>query len=263
MAEPPGRDSPLRRALDYFPTVMRLDCVLFEIEGILVETASARRQALATALREGGVSVDAAVVDAAFAGAGDGAFDELAEALSRHSGNTVDLTDAALIALRAERAYASLLATGVTLVPGARERLGELAARARLGVVTRASRQVARQVLELAELGTAMVLVASDDAVPPKPSPRPYELALSRLARRGQPGPPRVVALEDGPRGAAAAAAAAIPCVVVTTDVSAAGAGMAGAPTAAGPAMSIRSSLDEVTWEMLAAVAGEQVETAR
>lgn len=259
---------------------MRLDCVLFEIEGILVETTSARRQAFEAALHDGGVGVDATVVDAAFAEAGDAAFDQLAEALSRHSGNTVDLTDAALLALRAERAYASLLATGVTLVPGAREYLGELAARVRLGVVTRASRQVARQVLELADLGTAMVLVASDDAVPPKPSPRPYALALSRLARRGRPGPPRVVALEDGPCGAAAAAAAAIPCVVVARDaaVTTAGAGtmnlatedaaivnaaMAGAPAGAGRATTIRSSLDEVTWEMLAALAGEPVETAR
>ncbi|MHB1223571.1 MAG: HAD family hydrolase [Gemmatimonadaceae bacterium] len=248
---------------------MRLDCVLFEIEGILVETVSARREAFEAALHGGGISVDAAVVDAAFAEAGDATFDQLTEALSRHSGNTVDLTDAALLALRAERAYASLLATGVTLVPGARDYLDELSARVRLGVVTRASRQVARQVLELADLGTAMVLVASDDAVPPKPSPRPYTLALSRLARRGQPGrPPRVVALEDGPCGAAAAAAAAIPCVVVTTgtatDAGTVNAAMVNAAmTGAGRATMIRSSLDEVKWETLAAMAGEPVETAR
>lgn len=237
---------------------MRLDCVLFEIEGILVETAPARRRAIETAVREAGVRVSASAVDAAFSEAGAAAFDQLTEALVRHAEGSLDLTDAALLSLRAGRAFDAQLATGVTLVAGAREHLGELAVRARLGVVTRASRQVARQVLELAGLETAMVLVAADDAVPPKPSPRPYALALSRLERRGRPGPPRVVALEDGPCGAAAAAAAAIPCVMLTEhDVTMDTLAIAGHATA------IRPSLDTVTWEMLAALAGEQVENAR
>jgi hypothetical protein len=90
-----------------------------------------------------------------------------------------------------------------------------------------------------------------------------------------------VVALEDGPCGAGAAAAAAHPSVVVgraaavataggagtmnlaTEDVAIVNAAMAGAPAGAGRATTIRSSLDEVTWEMLAALAGEPVETAR
>ncbi len=251
---------------------MRLDCVLFEIEGILVETAPVRRRAFQLAVHEAGLGDPGeAALDATFAAADDAPFDQLADSLSLRSAGAIDLIAASIIALRAEREYSTQLSSGVSLVPGAREKLAELAVLTRLGVVTRASRSAATQLLELAGLETAMVLVASDDAVAPKPSPRPYQMALERLARRGRPGRPRVVALESGPCGAASAAAAGIPCVLVRTsfisDDGVTKRDAASGPTtngaiAAGPT-AVLSSLDEITWEMLASMAEEQTETAR
>lgn len=251
---------------------MRLDCVLFEIEGILVETAPARRRAFQIALREAGLDESAAVRAAAtIAGAFDAPFDQFAEEMSLQSDGTIDFTAAAILALRAEREYSTQLSSGVSLVPGAREKLFELGMQSRLGVVTRTSRSTASQLLELAGLETAMVLVAADDTVASKPSPRPYEMAVERIARRGRPGRPRVVALESGPWGAASAAAAGIPCVVVRNDRSrmhvdagrvAANGKMHDAANAAGPT-AVLSSLDEVTWDMLAAMVEQLMETAR
>lgn len=235
---------------------MRLDCVLFELEGVLVETASARRLAMEAALRESGCQLPGAAIEAAFAEAGDAAFDRVAEAIARHADGGMDATDTMLLALRAERSFAASMAAGATLAPGAADRLRALAARGRIAVVTRAPRQVADRLLELAELETAMVLAASDDPVPPKPSPRPYELALSRLARRGTPGTPRVVAIEDSPDGVAAAVGAGVPCLRIVPP----GRTREMVPAGASAAL---PSLEAVTWEMLAALAGHKLETAR
>ena len=232
---------------------MRLDCVFFELEGILVETAVARRMAVDAALRESGSPIPSSAVDAAFAESAPATFDRLAEAVARQSEGGMDATDTVLLALRAERIFSSSMATGATLVDGAREKLEELASRTRLAVVTRASRQVARRLLELAELETATVLVASDDPVPPKPSGRPYELALSRLPGRGMAGRPLVVALEDCHDGAVASMAAGVPCVRI-------GSGVEGREMVTGGASATLPSLERVTWEMLASLAGERME---
>jgi hypothetical protein len=98
--------------------------------------------------------------------------------------------------LRAERAFAEQVGKGLTLAPGARAFVEHAHGRARLAVVTRASRREVEFVLQLAGLASAFeCVVSADDAPAPPPSPARHEAALARLARR-RPAP-RALALED------------------------------------------------------------------
>ncbi len=192
---------------------MQLDTVLLELEGVLADTAAARRAALRAGLAaEAGRPFD----DAALA-LGDALAPRLAAAAVARV-HAPDLDDVALdlAALRAERHFADASARGLSLVPGARAFVERLAGAARVGVVTRAARRDAELVLRLAELEYVVeLLVTADDGAEPKPDPAPYALALERLARRRPVARDRVLALEDGAAGIASATAAGLTVIAV------------------------------------------------
>ena len=192
---------------------MRFDTVLFELEGVLADTAALRRDALRRSLAVEAVSLS----DEEFATCCTGlAPRAAAQLVAQRRGLDLDETALDLAALRAERHFASLSGRGLSLVPGARELIEALAPQARLGVVTRATRRDVELVLGLAGLEYAVeTVVTGDDAVAPKPDPAPYALALARLARRRPVSPEAVLVLEDGPAGIAAATGAGLACVAV------------------------------------------------
>lgn len=192
---------------------MPFDTVLFELEGVLAETAPLRRAALRDGLAAHGV----ALTDEIFADCCTGhAMEAAVSHAAAAAGVALDHTAIELAALRAERAFATAAGRGLALAPGARELVETLAARVRLGLVTRAGRDVTRLVVELAGWeGLFQVIVTADDVTAPKPSPASYRAALDRLAQRRPLSPERVIALEDGAPGIAAATAAGLRCVAV------------------------------------------------
>jgi HAD superfamily hydrolase (TIGR01509 family) len=198
-----------------------LQAALFELEGVLVDTRAARREALRRALADDGVLL-APEQDVAWC-AGLPTEPAVAEALRRLAPGSptiaaLDDTARELIARRADRDAAATLATGASLVPGARATLDALAGSLRLGLVTRAGRRETDALLALAGLEAHFAcVVTADDVRSPKPSADGYRAALSRLARRGVDLPTAVVAFEDAPTGIAAARAAGVRVVRVTT----------------------------------------------
>ncbi len=186
--------------------------VLFELEGVLADTRNFRQRALQETLAHDGIRlpdsdyesyVDLPVrsaVTAAFAAASVEA-DDIA----------VDLGT-----LRAERRFAEQLVHGFALVDGARELVAHLAGRVRLGVVTRATRREVAMMFSLAGLEFAFeCVIASEDALSPKPAAAPYEQALRTMSRLRPLTPAGVLALEDGPAGIRAARAAGLRCLAV------------------------------------------------
>ncbi|MFN8583063.1 MAG: HAD family phosphatase [Gemmatimonadaceae bacterium] len=191
-----------------------LDTVLFEFDGVLVDTGEARRDALCSALLAEGISVSATEYQEHCAGHG---FEDAATAMLVARGVVFDETMIALLAARSERAFRAYVGKGVTLVDGARDLIDRLLPVARLGIVSRSSRQEIALVLSLARLEHAFTcVIAAEDAFPPKPSPSPYQAAIARLAKQ-RPLRPRsiTVALEDSWQGIRAAHAAGIRCVAV------------------------------------------------
>lgn len=192
-------------------TSFMVDTVLLELEGVLADTAAARRETLLEAVGREGIRLSDAEYQEVCAGLGT---EEAVRAAFQTRSDTVDETAMALAALTAERAYRARLAKGVTLVEGAREVVERLHAAARLGLVTRSPRAEAQFVLALANLEHCFgCVVAAEDVRAPKPAPEGHALALARLRHRTEPW--RAVALEDGLPGIRAARAAGITCVVV------------------------------------------------
>ena len=187
--------------------------LLLELEGVLVDTLAARRDALAHALAERGL----ALADDLLAHAADGraptvAAARAAELLAHERGAPpLDAIDVDLVALGAARAFADRAAPGMSLVPGARDALHALGHAVTLAVVTRAPARIAEDAIALAGLDAVVrVVVAAEHVAAPKPSPAGHLRALARLGRTRAVAPQRVVALEDGPDGIAAATAAGV-----------------------------------------------------
>ena len=190
-----------------------IDAVLFEFEGVIADTSATRRRTLLETLREDGVALSASEYVEHCAGMPVRASVRAALAL-RNSPH--DDTSIELVAMRTERRFADLVATGLSLVGGAVELIESLQGQTRLAIVSRASRADIDATLALAQLDHAFeFIVADDDAFQPKPSPAPYLGALDRLARRRTVRATHVVALEDGVAGIRSAKAAGLRCAVV------------------------------------------------
>jgi HAD superfamily hydrolase (TIGR01509 family) len=192
---------------------MLYDTVLLEFEGVLADTHASRQDALARSLADDGVALAPDTYARCCAGL---PLREAAAAGVAAVGRQLDETALDLVALRAERNFAEHVGKGVSLAPGVRELLDDLAGRVRLGIVTRASRREAEFVLSLAALdGAFECVVAAEDVHSPKPSPEGYRHALERLGRRRVARPATTLALEDGPPGFTAARALGLRCLAV------------------------------------------------
>lgn len=192
-----------------------IGALLCEVEGVLANTEPLRRAALEHALAEDGI---------ALAESSDGPNDDRASTRDRvwHAlrGRDAarDETAITLIAHRADRHFASLINTGISLAPGARELLEFAAGRCRLAIVTAMERAPVEYVISHADLESVFeVIIASDDMAADKPSPDGYRKALTRMSRRRPLDVRSAVALEGSATGARAARAAGLRCVVVAS----------------------------------------------
>jgi beta-phosphoglucomutase-like phosphatase (HAD superfamily) len=187
--------------------------LFFEVEGVLAATTSLRRAALLRALAEEGLgAIDS--VDLAD-DTGQGTRETVRRAL-RHHALAGDETALTLIALRADRHFASLVAAGVSLAPGARELVELAVASCRLAIVTGLDRATVSSMLALAELDAAFeVIIAAEDVAAVKPAPDAHRKALERLSRRRPIDTRTALALEPGVIGARAARGAGMRCAVV------------------------------------------------
>jgi beta-phosphoglucomutase-like phosphatase (HAD superfamily) len=170
------------------------DGVLLDWEGVLADTADARRDALRAALADEGIAFD----EAAYARFG--AARSVRAAVARLLGTSAaDATLAELVALRAEREFAARLQQGFAIDPAA-ARFVELAQlRAPVVIVTAAGRAESDAALRLAGLhDSCAAIVTADDIGGDAPAPASYELALAHLGRRRVVKASRVVVLATG-----------------------------------------------------------------
>lgn len=188
------------------------DAVLLDWEGVLADTASARRHALVRALSEEGICLDAD----AYALHCDG--HPLPVAIARalaHLG-LHDATLAELVALRATRAFAERFGQGFVLIPGAREFIEQVQLASRVAIVTSASRSETEFMLRLAGLdGAISTIVSADDGLEAPPALATYERALEHLARRRPLRREYVVAIATTPPALRAARAAGLRTVAL------------------------------------------------
>lgn len=187
------------------------DGVLLDWEGVLADTADARREALRTAFSEEGIALD----DAAYEHRAIGRSVRSAVALLL-GGRADDATLAELIALRARRAFAGRLAHGLSIDPAAARFVERVQLRAPVLVVTAAGRDESDTALRLAGLhDSCAAVVTADDVGGEAPTREMYELALTHLLRRRPVRRERIVVLATSLPALRAAREAALRTVAV------------------------------------------------
>jgi HAD superfamily hydrolase (TIGR01509 family) len=179
--------------------------LLWDNDGILVETEGLFFRATQELLATVGVDLDEALYLELFLREGRGAFH-----LARERG----LDEAQIDALRLARdaRYAELLQSGSLVYPGVAEAVASLAGRYRMAVVTSSEHQHFELIHRKTELMHHFEFVLTARDYPrAKPFPDPY---LAALARLGLPAEACLV-IEDSERGLRAARAAGIRCWAV------------------------------------------------
>ena len=185
--------------------MVRPAALLWDNDGILVDTEGLYFAATRAALATVGVDLDEALYLELFLREGRGAFH-----LARERG----LDDAQIDALRTARDdhYARLLQTGPLVFAGAAQAVTTLAGRYRMAIVTSSERDH----FHLVHRSTGLLphfefALTQGDYARAKPHPDPY---LAALARIGLPAEACLV-IEDSERGLRAARAAGIRCWAV------------------------------------------------
>lgn len=188
------------------------DAVLLEWEGVLADTAAARRDALLRAMADEGVSFAAVEYDDCCAGLDV----QAAAAAALAHGGRHDPTLADLVALRATRDFVARLANGFTLAPHAASFLTAMELHAPLAIVTRAGRAETELALGLSGFADSIALiVTNDDVAEPLPSPARYRRATAHLARRRPVRESAVIAIVDTMAAIRAARAATLRTLAV------------------------------------------------
>jgi beta-phosphoglucomutase-like phosphatase (HAD superfamily) len=189
-----------------------VDAVLLEWEGVLADTAAARRDALLVALREESVHVDPDSVSECC----DGCDVTSGARAALHVAGRDDPVLVELVAMRARRAFAERLGRGLTLYPGARRFTERLSLSTRVAIVTSASRSETEFLLRLAGLEASVAtVVTSDDVLDGAPSSTSHRKAMEQLSRVRTVRPDRVVALVASSRGIRAARAGGVHTVAM------------------------------------------------
>ncbi|MEN9790603.1 MAG: hypothetical protein RLZZ63_261 [Gemmatimonadota bacterium] len=139
---------------------MDVPVLCFECEGILIETAPARRAALTAAFAADGLTLD----DATWNQVRSLAVESAAARARRLLGAPEDPTAVTLATLRAEQAFADRVARGIAVAPALLSTLERLSAVARLAIVSRAARREIDTLLERAGCaGLFRPILGADD----------------------------------------------------------------------------------------------------
>jgi len=181
--------------------------VLWDNDGVLVDTEGLYFLATAEVLRDVGFDLDERLYRQLFLIEGRGCWHLLSE---RGMGSD---EIAAVRAVRNAR-YAALLRGGRPLLPGVEETLRALAGRFRMGVVTSCRRQHFDLIHQDRALDRYFEFVLTrEDYGESKPHPEPYLKAAAALGL----APRECVAVEDSERGVTAAKAAGCLCFAIPT----------------------------------------------
>jgi HAD superfamily hydrolase (TIGR01509 family) len=218
----------------------RIDAVIFDLDGVLIDSESVWDAARRAVTRDnGGHWTDGAT--AAMMGMSSPEWSRYL-----HDELGVDLVPEEIN----RRVVDSLLETyrhELPLLPGAPDAVRRLATRWPLGLASSANREVIDTVLDLAALASSFAVTVSGDEVPRgKPAPDVYLAAAGKLGI----DPAAAAAVEDSSNGLRSAAAASMLVIAAPN------ARYPPEPNALGLADLVLDSLDQLTVEAVEAAAG-------
>jgi beta-phosphoglucomutase len=191
--------------------------VVFDFDGVIVNSEPAHLRALQAVLAGEGASLSARDYYGRYVGLSD---HDTFVSIARDFGLDWDAAFIDTLVTGKSAAVQRLLDEGSPLFDGAADRIRALAVDLPLAIASGALRREIEQVLSRARLLDCFgVIIAAGDTPRGKPFPDPYQAAVARLSetigRRLDPA--RSVAVEDTLQGLAAARAAGLKTIAVTT----------------------------------------------
>jgi HAD superfamily hydrolase (TIGR01509 family) len=210
-SRPPTGGPPCAITLVASPALVpRLRGVIFDMDGVVVDSEPLSMAVIAEIIAEHGGQVDAALL----AGLTGVNLMQVLQVAADHSGRSLD---AQALYRSYQRRYLPRLRAGAAATPGLARLIAALHhAGVAIGLASSSSLAEIEVVVHALRLRAVLAAVASADEVArPKPAPDVYHLAVMRLGT----GPDRVVAIEDSATGMAAARAAGLVCVGLRTPV--------------------------------------------
>jgi HAD superfamily hydrolase (TIGR01509 family) len=182
--------------------------ILWDNDGVLVDTEGLYFRATQTALRKVGIDLTPEQFKEISLRRGESTFRLAIEA-------GIGADEIAHLRGERDRIYAESLAATSCVIDGAEEVLRSLHGRVRMGVVT----STRRKHFEIAHAKGGLTkyldfLITHEDYRHTKPHPEPYLTAVARYELR----PGDCVVVEDSERGLAAATAAGLKCMIVLSE---------------------------------------------
>jgi HAD superfamily hydrolase (TIGR01509 family) len=181
--------------------------LLWDHDGVLVDTEHLYMQATREVLATVGVALDEALYRELFLKQGIGAW---------HLARGASEAELAALKQRRNARYTELLTGGDTYIPGALAMIADLAARHRMAIVTSSQRAHFDAIHAGRPLpGYFELILAREDYRESKPDPEPYLTAVARL----QVAARDCLVIEDSERGLRAAHAAGLRCWVIPSSL--------------------------------------------
>lgn len=187
--------------------------VIFDFDGVLVDSEPVHYRAMRESLRKDGITIDREEYVRHYVGYEDRTAIRLA---FERRGKPADLAQVHDAAERKAGLYQELLAE-IPFFRGARELVRALAAEVPLAIASGARRKEIERILAAAGLRDAFAaVVGADDVAHTKPHPEPYLTALRGLATRARDlAPEQCLVVEDSTAGIAAGRAAGMRVLAV------------------------------------------------
>lgn len=189
-----------------------LAAVIFDLDGVLVDTMGFHKEAWAHAFREAGVPFGDEDLEREIYEREGAQSDKIATALYHKYTGSASPSDVNAICEAKQRKYLRL-SEGTRVVPGIESVLEVLQTRSiPAAVVTGSPRDAASAVLNRLFPGVFSVVVTGDDVDSGKPAPDPYLKALEQL---GIPDGNQCLIVENAPFGVRSGVSAGVPVVGV------------------------------------------------
>jgi HAD superfamily hydrolase (TIGR01509 family) len=186
------------------------DAILWDNDGVLVDTEHLYYQATREVMAQAGVTLDVDSYREHFLNAATGAWHLVAQQ---------GFSEVEMEKMREQRnaRHSELLETSNLAMPGAQAALKRLHGHVRMGIVTSAWRRH----FDMSHRDTDMrrffeFVLTREDYERSKPNPEPYLLGLSKMGVT----PERCLVIEDSQRGLTAASAAGLACWVIPSELS-------------------------------------------
>jgi len=195
-----------------------LQAIVFDFDGVIANSEPLHLRAFQQTLLEVGIELTASEYYARYLGYDD---ENMFRALAQDRGLPMDADRLqGLMARKGDWLQQGLRGSGEVLFPGVREFISSAAAEVPIAIASGALRHEIVDIIDAAGMTSLFsVIVAAGDTPEGKPSPAPYQLAVSKL--REMTGhslqTARCVAIEDSAWGLESALGAGLRCVGVTS----------------------------------------------